>query len=101
MSYVSKEVLDQLKIKDQNDVESLLNSLGSIAECYRNSASMREALNSYEKCIPGTVITQKLLMKCATNIKQKKKDIKDLSLPLITHLSLETRNITKIESMNL
>ncbi|CAI2365816.1 unnamed protein product [Moneuplotes crassus] len=106
LSYLSKDVLSQLKIKNNTDIDSLLNSLSSIAECYRNSASMKEALGAYEKCIPGTVITPKLLMKCATNIKQKRKDhkgrlIAEHFLPGITHLSLESRNITKIESLDM
>jgi hypothetical protein len=32
LSYISNDVLHQLKIKNQDDVDSLLNSLGSIAE---------------------------------------------------------------------
>jgi len=106
LSYLSRDVLEQLKIKQDTDIDSLLNSLSSIAECYRNSASMREALTSYEKRIPGTIITPKLLMKCATNIKQKKKDhrgklIASDFLPSITHLSLENAKITQIESLDL
>ena len=106
LSYLSRDVLGQLKITKETDIESLLNSLSSVAECYRNSANMREALSAYEKRIPGTVITPKLLMKWATNVKEKKRDNRGRLnqndfLPSITHLSLENRKITQIESLDL
>lgn len=106
LSYISREVLGQLKITDESDIETLLNSLASIAEWYRNSASMKEALSRYEKRIPGTAISQKLLMTSATNLKEKKRDsrgklVADHFLPTITHLSLENKNITKMENLDL
>lgn len=67
---------------------------------------MKEALSRYEKRIPGTAISQKLLMTSATNLKEKKRDnrgklVADHFLPTITHLSLENKNITKMENLDL
>ena len=106
LSYISRDVLAQLNIKNEEDTEALLSSLASIAECYRNSASMKEALNNYEKRVPGTIISPNLLMKWATNVKEKRRDkggrlYKDNFLCTVTHLSLENRNITIIENLDL
>ena len=65
---------------------------------------MREALNKYEKRIPGTAISQKLLMRWATNVGDKKrinhgKLIPDNFLPSISHLSLDNKNITIIDNL--
>ena len=104
LSYISKDVLNQLAISDVDDVNSILNSLSSIAEWYRNSASMKDALNNYEKRIPGTIISQKLLMRWATNISDKKrinhgKLVPDNFLPSVTHLSLDNKHITVIDNL--
>ena len=100
LSYISRDVLIELNIEDAHDANSLLDSLSSIAECYRNSASMKEALSAYQKCIPGTAMTEKLIMQT----KNKKSSSKSTRvnfeyLSQINHLSLENRGISIIENL--
>ncbi len=57
---------------NDNLVTTILESLASIAETYRTTGNMKEALEQFEKKIPGRELTPQLLMKCATNLKEKK-----------------------------
>jgi hypothetical protein len=55
--------------------ESILTSLANIAEVYRNSESMKHALLNYDKVVVGTKITNQLLIKCTTNLKDQNKKL--------------------------
>lgn len=73
-----------------------MNCLKNIAESYRGSANMQEALLNFKIEMPGTVMSNALLFKHATNMKKKDKaGISKMDmLQKITHLSLENKKIT-------
>ena len=49
LSYMSCELLEKIGIEDEKIAQSLLENLASIADSYRESNSMKDALKNFEK----------------------------------------------------
>lgn len=63
---------------------------------------MKEALENFEKKIPGREMTPQLIMKCATNLKQKKYkkgQTMEQFLGNLRHLSMQNRGISVISNL--
>ena len=102
LSYLNGDTLAKIGITEQGVQRTILESLRSIAETYQNADSIKHALNTFEKKIPGTKITPQFLIKHSTNSKSKDHTLSPAAfLGKITHLSLNDKKIAKIESLDL
>lgn len=63
---------------------------------------MREALDKFPSCIPGKDMSLPNVLKCATNIKEKKyikgQNNKEYMLTVL-HLSMQAKGFTNIENL--
>lgn len=104
LSYLSQEILSQIGITNEKTCLTLLESLASIAEAYQGSSSMKEALEKFDKKIPGKQMTPQLLMKCSTKYKQRKYQkgqSQEEFLQSVNHISLQEKDVAKMENIEL